>query len=75
MIDDDYDIEITVEEAEFLTLRYLYQQKLQGRDAIPRAEVMEYLGVKYDQEDEENMLKINDDGIVQLKLLEKRYLN
>jgi hypothetical protein len=72
---DYHDIEFTVDEVEFLTLRYLYQQKLQGRDAVSQAEVMEYLGVRYEPEDEEHMLRINNDGINQLKLMEKHYLN
>lgn len=71
----EYDMELTTEEVEFLTLRYLYQQKLRGRDAITQAEVMEYLGVDYDEQDTEHILRINEDGMVHLKSLERHYLN
>lgn len=78
MIDDhmpEYDIELTVDEVEFLTLRYLYQQKLLGRDVIPQNEIMEYLGVGFDEEDRESMLRINEHGISQLKSMERHYIN
>ena len=77
MDDEDqlYDIELTVDEVEFLTLRYLYQQKLRGRDAVPQAEIMDYLGVGHESPDEDHMLRINADGIKTLKSLRYRYMN
>ena len=68
-------MELTLEEVEYLTLKYLYDQKLQGRDVISKAEIMEYLGVGSDEQDEEFMMKINDDGIQALKTLAKHYDN
>jgi hypothetical protein len=68
-------LDFTTEEVEYLTLKYLYEQKLQGRDLISQAEVMDWLGIGGEEEDRENWLRINDDGIRQLKLLRNRYTN
>jgi hypothetical protein len=74
IIPDDL-MELTIDEVEFLTLRYLYKQMLEGRDLIPESEVMEYLGMGNEPLDDERILRINADGIKQLKSLEIHYMN
>ena len=68
-------MEFTTDEVEYLTLRYLYKQMLEGRDLIPESEVMEYLGLGNEPLDDERILRINADGVKYLKSLEKHYLN
>lgn len=71
----DLDLHLSEDELQYLTLKYLYKQKLLGRDQITRAEVMEYLGVDHDDTDEKDMLGINSNGIKYLKSIENRYMN
>jgi hypothetical protein len=71
----EHEIELTVDEIEYLTLKYLYEQKLLGRDLIMESEIMEYLGESMESGEEDRMLCINDDGINHLKSLQKHYLN
>lgn len=68
-------MEFTTDEVEYLTLRYLYKQMLEGRDLIPESEVLEYLGMGDEPLDDERILRINADGVKYLKSLEKHYLN
>jgi hypothetical protein len=72
---NDNQIEFTIDEIEYLTLKYLYEQKLLGRDLIKESEVMEYLGESLDPNDEDRVLSINAEGINHLKSLHKHYLN
>ena len=73
----EYDIELTEDEVEYLSLKYLYEQKLLGRETVPVNEVFAYLDCLNDdhEADADRVLSINDDGIARFKLLFPRYFN
>ena len=69
-----HDIELTDVEVEYLTLKYLYEQKLQGRDNILTSEVYEYLGCGGDDisDADDTVLCINESGIARMMSLKKQ---
>jgi hypothetical protein len=73
----EYDIELTEDEVEYLSLKYLYEQKLLGRETVPVNEVFAYLDCLNDdhEADADRVLSINDDGIARFKSLFPRYYN
>jgi hypothetical protein len=73
----EYDIELTEDEVEYLSLKYLYEQKLLGRETVPVNEVFAYLDCLNDdhEADADRVLSINDDGIARFKSLFPRYFN
>ena len=73
----EYDIELTEDEVEYLTLKYLYEQKKLGRETVPVNEVFAYLDCLNDEyeNDADKVLTINDDGIARYKSLFPRYFN
>jgi hypothetical protein len=73
----EYHIELTEDEVEYLSLKYLYEQKLLGRETVPVNEVFAYLDCLNDdhEADADRVLSINDDGIARFKSLFPRYFN
>ena len=73
----EYDIDLTEDEVEYLSLKYLYEQKLLGRETVPVNEVFAYLDCLNDdhEADADRVLSINDDGIARYKSLFPRYFN
>lgn len=71
----DLSLELNEEELQYMTLKYLYQEKIKGRDKVSKAEIMEYLGYIYDATDELDVVGINEEGIAFLKSVENRYKN
>jgi hypothetical protein len=73
----EYDIELTEDEVEYLTLKYLYEQKQLGRETVPVNEVFAYLDCLNDEheKDADKILTINDDGIAYYKSLIPRNSN
>lgn len=69
-----HDIDLTDVEVEYLTLKYLYEQKLQGRDTILTSEVYEYLGCGTDDisDADDTVLCINESGIARMMSLKKQ---
>jgi len=53
---------LTDEEVSFLVIKYLYDQKLQGRDQVSLSEVYQYLGNDLPDDEEDVWLCINEDG-------------
>jgi hypothetical protein len=73
----EYDIDLTEDEVEYLTLKYLYQQRLLGRETVPVNEVFAWLNcLKEEYEaDADRVLTIIDDGIAYDKSLIPHYFN
>jgi hypothetical protein len=53
---------LTEEEVSFLVIKYLYDQKQQGRDHVSLSEVYQYLGNDLPDDEEDVWLCINEDG-------------
>ena len=54
---------LTEEEVSFLVIKYLYDQKQQGRDQISLSEVYQYLGNDLPDDEEDVWLGLNEDGV------------